>query len=192
MRAAGRLRYGAGFFGGGPGGGNATVSSALVRLLRSGASRYTWAAATDGSDTAAAMELAAGGVPVMAIGGFVGTDPAPTLAEFEKLVASHRIHYYMAGGAGGFPGRGAGGFAGLGARGFADRGARGFADRGAGGAPGRGTGGSAGRGAGGFAGRGAGGSRTDAAQISAWVTAHFTASTVSGTTVYNLAGPMRR
>ena len=174
---AGRVRYGAGFFGGGgPGGGNATVSSALVRLLRSGASRYTWAAATDGSDTAASMELAAGGVPVMAIGGFVGTDPAPTLAEFEKLVASHRIHYYMAGGAGGFPGRGAGRFAGPGARGFADRGARGFADRGAGGAPGRGT----------------GGSRTDAAQISAWVSAHFTASTVSGTTVYNLAGPMRR
>jgi len=43
----------------------------------------------------------------MAIGGFRGTDPAPSLAEFEKLVAAHRIHYYVAGG--GFGGRAAGG-----------------------------------------------------------------------------------
>jgi hypothetical protein len=40
------------------------------------------------------MEPATGGRPVMAIGGFRGTDPAPSLAEFEKLVAAHRIHYY--------------------------------------------------------------------------------------------------
>jgi hypothetical protein len=174
---AGRGGGGRGGRGGGAGSG-ATVSSALVSLLRSSASRYTWAAATEGSDTAASMELASGGVAVMAIGGFLGTDPAPTLAGFEKLVAAHRIHYYVAGGAGGFGGRGAGGFAGPVAE-RAGRGARGFTDRGAGGPGGVGAFGGA-------------GSRTDAAQISAWVSAHFTASTVGGITIYNLAGPMTR
>ncbi len=43
----------------------------------------------------------------MAIGGFNGTDPAPTLAQFEKLVAAGKIHYFIAGGGG--PGGGAGG-----------------------------------------------------------------------------------
>jgi hypothetical protein len=35
----------------------------------------------------------------MAIGGFNGTDPAPTLAEFEKLVSAGDIHYFIGGGA---------------------------------------------------------------------------------------------
>ena len=45
----------------------------------------------------------------MAIGGFTGSDPAPTLAEFKQLVAAHEIHYFVAsgGGAGG-PGGGSG------------------------------------------------------------------------------------
>lgn len=30
---------------------------------------------------------------VMAVGGFNGTDPAPTLAEFQRDVADGRIHY---------------------------------------------------------------------------------------------------
>ena len=48
---------------------------------------------------------------MLAIGGFNGTDPSPTLAEFEALVAQGRIHYYLAGtsGGGGFGGPGAGG-----------------------------------------------------------------------------------
>jgi 4-amino-4-deoxy-L-arabinose transferase-like glycosyltransferase len=104
---AGRLPGGFGGFAG-VGGGNTTVSAAVVKLLESGASRYTWTAATDGSDTAAAMELAAGGVPVMAIGGFRGSDPAPSLAAFERLVAAHKIHYYVAGGGFGLAGGGFG------------------------------------------------------------------------------------
>ena len=31
----------------------------------------------------------------MSIGGFNGTDPAPTLAEFKRLVAEHKIHYFV-------------------------------------------------------------------------------------------------
>jgi hypothetical protein len=42
----------------------------------------------------------------MAIGGFNGTDPWPTLAVFEKLVSEGRIHYFIAAGAGGVPGVG--------------------------------------------------------------------------------------
>jgi 4-amino-4-deoxy-L-arabinose transferase-like glycosyltransferase len=82
---------------GGPGGlsGDTQVSSALVTLLEKGASGYTWVAATEGSQEAAPLELATGGEAVMAIGGFNGTDPAPSLAEFEKLVAEHKIHYYI-------------------------------------------------------------------------------------------------
>jgi hypothetical protein len=47
----------------------------------------------------------------MAIGGFTGTDPAPTLAEFEALVSAHEIHYFVASGSGvgaGGPGGGSG------------------------------------------------------------------------------------
>ena len=91
---------------GGPGG-TGSVSSALSRLLESGASGYRWAAATIGSTSAASLELGSNGVPVMAIGGFTGSDPAPTLAQFEKLVSAHEIHYFVASGSGG-PG-GAGG-----------------------------------------------------------------------------------
>jgi len=36
----------------------------------------------------------------MAIGGFNGTDPAPTLPQFEKYVRAHRIHYFIPGGGG--------------------------------------------------------------------------------------------
>ena len=80
---------------GGPGGGlggSTDVSSALVRLLKSGS--YTWAAATVGSESAAPLQLATG-KPVMSIGGFNGTDPAPILAEFQRLVSEHKIHYFV-------------------------------------------------------------------------------------------------
>jgi 4-amino-4-deoxy-L-arabinose transferase-like glycosyltransferase len=88
--------------------GQANISAALSKLLETGASGYRWAAATTGSTSAASIELGSNGVPVMAIGGFSGSDPAPSLAQFEKLVSGHQIHYYVSSGAGG----GFGGFAG--------------------------------------------------------------------------------
>ena len=36
----------------------------------------------------------------MPIGGFNGSDPSPTLAQFQKLVQEHKIHYFIAGGLG--------------------------------------------------------------------------------------------
>jgi hypothetical protein len=82
---------------GGAGGlsGNTRVSSALVKLLEKGASGYKWVAATVGSQEAAPLELATGGAAVMAIGGFNGTDPSPTLAQFKAMVAQGEIHYYL-------------------------------------------------------------------------------------------------
>jgi 4-amino-4-deoxy-L-arabinose transferase-like glycosyltransferase len=96
--------------GGGPGGllGSTTPSTAMVQLLQQHSSAYTWVAATAGSDNAAGYQLATGD-PVMAIGGFNGTDPAPTLAQFQQLVSQGKIHYFIAGGGFGAAGGRAGG-----------------------------------------------------------------------------------
>jgi hypothetical protein len=75
-------------------------STALTATLEKDASRYEWAAAAVGSNEAAGYQLATGR-SVMPIGGFNGTDPSPTLAQFERLVAEHKIHYFIAGGLGG-------------------------------------------------------------------------------------------
>jgi hypothetical protein len=69
----------------------------LTSLLGTDAGKYRWAAAVVGSTNAAGYQLAAR-VPVMAIGGFNGTDPAPTLAQFQRYVAAGQIHYFVEGG----------------------------------------------------------------------------------------------
>jgi 4-amino-4-deoxy-L-arabinose transferase-like glycosyltransferase len=103
---------GAGRGSGRPGGGgggflnSSRSNAALDKLLQSGASHFTWVAATVNSNNAAGYQLGSD-EPVMAIGGFNGTDPAPTLAQFEKYVAEGKVHYFIAGG-GGFGGGGAG------------------------------------------------------------------------------------
>jgi 4-amino-4-deoxy-L-arabinose transferase-like glycosyltransferase len=92
--------------GGRPSGGllNASQpSAALVRYLESGAHGHRWILATVGANEAAGYQLATGDA-VMAIGGFNGSDPVPTLAEFQRLVAAGDIHYFIAGGAGGTAG----------------------------------------------------------------------------------------
>jgi 4-amino-4-deoxy-L-arabinose transferase-like glycosyltransferase len=79
---------------------SSTPSAALVAVLKQDANQYTWVAAAVGANSAAGVQLAAG-EPVMAIGGFNGTDPTPTLAQFEQNVAAGKIHYFLAGGQGG-------------------------------------------------------------------------------------------
>jgi hypothetical protein len=88
-----------------------TPSKALVTLLQTDASSYRWVAAIVGANSAAGVQLATGD-PVMAIGGFNGTDPSPSLAEFKADVAAGKIRYFVTagGGFGGGPG-GAGGSA---------------------------------------------------------------------------------
>jgi 4-amino-4-deoxy-L-arabinose transferase-like glycosyltransferase len=88
---------------GGPGGG--TTDAALTTLLAN--TTTTWAAATEGAQQAASMELASGKA-VIGIGGFGGSDPAPTLAQFQQWVHDGQVRYYVTGEAGGMGGRGSG------------------------------------------------------------------------------------
>jgi hypothetical protein len=69
-----------------------TPGPALVALLQNSSTK--WAAAVVLSNNAAGYQLASG-KPVMAVGGFNGTDPAPTLAQFQQLVADKQIHYFI-------------------------------------------------------------------------------------------------
>ncbi|MFG1934903.1 ArnT family glycosyltransferase [Mycobacterium sp. NPDC048908] len=53
-----------------------------------------WSAAVLRSSIAANLELSSG-TAVMAIGGFSGSDPVPTLSEFKDDVARHKVAYYL-------------------------------------------------------------------------------------------------
>ena len=111
-RCADRSGAAPGGVGNGAGGGAAglggllngtTVSTQLKSVLVANHATYRWIAATVDANNAASYQLATGS-PVMAIGGFNGTDPFPTLAQFEQDVAKHEIHYFIGGGRGGGPG----------------------------------------------------------------------------------------
>ncbi|CAJ62632.1 MULTISPECIES: ArnT family glycosyltransferase [Frankia] len=82
----------------GGGGGEQSTNAALTALLAR--STTTWAAATTGGATSAAQLELASGQSVIAIGGWDGSDPAPTLAQFQQWVADGKIHYFLAGGGG--------------------------------------------------------------------------------------------
>jgi 4-amino-4-deoxy-L-arabinose transferase-like glycosyltransferase len=113
-----------------------TPDAALVTALQANADSYTWVAAAVGANSAAGVQIATGR-PVMALGGFNGSDPAPTLAQFQQYVTQGRVHYFLSGGGG-----------------------RGFGGQ---------TGGS-----------------STTSEITAWVQAHYTATTLGGVTVYDL------
>ncbi|KDN22850.1 ArnT family glycosyltransferase [Amycolatopsis rifamycinica] len=91
-----------GFGGRAPGGGRGPGSllsttspgAQLTALLQQDASRYTWTAATVLSNAAAGYQLASR-APVMAVGGFNGTDPYPTVEQFQQYVSEGRIHYFL-------------------------------------------------------------------------------------------------
>ncbi len=74
-----------------------TPSAALVTALQTDAGSYSWVAATIGSNNASGYQLATGDA-VMPIGGFNGSDPSPTLAQFEQWVSDGKVHYFIAGG----------------------------------------------------------------------------------------------
>ncbi|MDX3663229.1 glycosyltransferase family 39 protein [Streptomyces sp. ID05-26A] len=88
--------------GGGMGMREGSSSTEVVQLLK--ATGTKWSAATVGAQSAASLQLASGR-SVIAIGGWNGSDPAPTLEEFQALVAEGQVRYYVEGGRGG-PGGG--------------------------------------------------------------------------------------
>ena len=104
-----------GAFGGGPGGGDAgpggppgrgaSENSELDALVKSADNR--WAAASVGSRTASSLELKTG-TSIMAIGGFIGSDNSPTLAQFQQYVADEQIGYFIDDGRGMPPGANSG------------------------------------------------------------------------------------
>jgi 4-amino-4-deoxy-L-arabinose transferase-like glycosyltransferase len=106
----GGSQNGGGFRGGGGGMGglldSATVSAETKALLLADADKYSWVAAAIGSQNASGYQLATG-KSVMPVGGFNGSDPFPTLAQFQEYVAQGKIHYFIGGA--GFGGRSAGG-----------------------------------------------------------------------------------
>ncbi|MEY9962224.1 4-amino-4-deoxy-L-arabinose transferase-like glycosyltransferase [Streptacidiphilus sp. MAP12-16] len=94
----------AGGMGGGMGGfgtllNGSSPGSAITALLKADAGTYTWVAAAVGSQNSAGYQLATGD-PVMALGGFNGTDAAPSLAQFEQYVRAGKIHYFIGGSTG--------------------------------------------------------------------------------------------
>jgi len=96
MPASGPARAGGHEFGGpgGPGGGRNESTEQLQAMLKATDNR--WAAATVSSHGADSLELSTG-TSIMAIGGFMGSDPAPTLTQFQQYVHDHQVRYFLAG-----------------------------------------------------------------------------------------------
>jgi 4-amino-4-deoxy-L-arabinose transferase-like glycosyltransferase len=82
--------------------GGATVDSSLLSYLVVNRGTATWIVAVDSAMQAASIELATG-EPVMGMGGFTGSDPAPTLEQLKAYVASGQLRYVIVGGSGGGP-----------------------------------------------------------------------------------------
>ena len=74
-----------------------TPGAAVVEKLEENADQFTWVAAAIGSNSASGYQLATESA-VMAIGGFNGSDPSPTLEQFKQYVADGKIHFFIAGG----------------------------------------------------------------------------------------------
>jgi len=94
-----------GGFGGGAGGfpGDAAgTDGALTSYLVDHLGTATWLVAVASANQAGPIQLATG-LPVMAMGGFMGSDPAPTLDQLKAYVAEGRLRYVL------LAGRGAGG-----------------------------------------------------------------------------------
>jgi 4-amino-4-deoxy-L-arabinose transferase-like glycosyltransferase len=98
---------GGGFGGaGGAGGpGTSTTDTALVSYLEANQGTATYLVAASGSQTTASIIIAMG-KPVITIGGFNGGDPAPTLAQFQQLVAEGKVRFLLVSNGGGGPGGG--------------------------------------------------------------------------------------
>ncbi|MBE1585571.1 ArnT family glycosyltransferase [Nonomuraea angiospora] len=92
----------AGFMGGGPGGG---MSDSMVKYLLANQGTATWLVAVNSAMQASPTILSTGR-PVLAMGGFTGSDAAMTVDRLKELTSSGRLRYVLSGGDRGGPGRG--------------------------------------------------------------------------------------
>lgn len=76
---------------------DAEAEGALVTYLLAHRDGATWIAAGASANETAALQLSAN-APVMAVGGFNGSDAALTLSEFKALVQSGKVRYYIVSG----------------------------------------------------------------------------------------------
>jgi 4-amino-4-deoxy-L-arabinose transferase-like glycosyltransferase len=97
--------------------GRETASAGLISYLRSHRGSAKYLVAVNGSMQAAPIILASG-QPVITMGGFNGSDPAPTLAQLQAMVSSGQVHYILLGGGGPGGGGPGGGVGSVGAGGF--------------------------------------------------------------------------
>jgi len=103
------FRGGGSFSGGQPGGfGGGSDDAALASYLTANKGTATWIVAMSSAQSAGSLELATGD-PVMAMGGFSGSDPAPSLAQIQAYVASGQLRYVLVSGNRGFGGGGGSG-----------------------------------------------------------------------------------
>jgi hypothetical protein len=117
-----------GFGGGSPAGaapagvpaGVEAANAGLITYLEANQGSARWLVAANGANAAASIELATG-KPVMAMGGFIGSDPAPTLDQLRSLIKSGQLRFVLLGGGGG-DGGAFGGGVGTGAPGRPGRG----------------------------------------------------------------------
>ncbi len=72
----------------------ASAEAALVKFLLANQRGATWIAAVDSANTSAPIQLSTK-QPVMAIGGFNGSDSTLTLQSFKQLVATGKVRYYV-------------------------------------------------------------------------------------------------
>lgn len=94
---------------GGPGG---EIDRKLLDYLERNQGSATWLVAVDSAQSAASAILSTGR-PVIAMGGFSGSDPAMSVSRIKELVSTGRLRYVLPGGGPGGPG----GPGGLGGRG---------------------------------------------------------------------------
>jgi 4-amino-4-deoxy-L-arabinose transferase-like glycosyltransferase len=102
--ASGQIAGGLPGDGGGLGGNSS--DSALLSYLVTNRGSASWIVAANSAQEAGSIELATG-LPVMAMGGFTGSDPAPTLDQLKSYIASGKLRFVLASG-----GIGGGGFGG--------------------------------------------------------------------------------
>ena len=80
-----------------------SLDAATLAYLVENQGTAKWIVAVQSANTAAPIELSTG-LPVLAAGGFSGSDPALTLDQAKALIKSGQLRFVMTSGAGGQPG----------------------------------------------------------------------------------------